>query len=361
MRVLPAAPPIQTGKTPYRADSLLSLRGLAALLVVCHHLGLGPAMAATTGIAVLGAFAVSGSYAVFVFFCISGYLMAKILDRDYGPGSLSRFYWNRAARILPVYYLAVVFTAVVLPYAISLHDWQVLLFLNNYFPARFPNAPLWSLATEVQFYILAPAFAWATRRWRAAPLVLLAAGAGCKLFYWFGFELLPSQQIVYMGLEANLIYFMTGWSAYTYRDRLPTIGAATGIALIGVALAGMWLFHFCFIENTALGLYRSPAWMLGFPPLMCVVALVVLPGHRRWRYRHETCARRSLRLVFPRHHILFGLCAAHGGVQRHPPAGVARDRRHLCPCRRRVRGFRAPAVQTTDIPAHDARARQERI
>jgi len=276
----PAAPATQTGKTPYRADSLLSLRGIAALLVVCHHLGLGPAMAATTGIAVLGAFAVSGSYAVFIFFCISGYLMAKILDRDYGPGSLSRFYWNRAARILPVYYLAVVFTAAVLPYAISLHDWQVLLFLNNYFPARLPNAPLWSLATEVQFYILAPAVAWATRRWRATPLVLLAAGAAVKLFYWFGFEQLPlsAQQVVYMGLEANLIYFMTGWSAYTYRDRLPTVGAATGIALIGVALAGLWLFHFYFMENTALGLYRSPAWMLAFPLLMCVVALVVLPG-----------------------------------------------------------------------------------
>jgi peptidoglycan/LPS O-acetylase OafA/YrhL len=228
----------------------------------------------------LGAFAVSGSYAVFIFFCISGYLMAKILDRDYGPGSLSRFYWNRAARILPVYYLAVVFTAAVLPYAISLHDWQVLLFLNNYFPARFPNAPLWSLATEVQFYILAPAVAWATRRWRATPLVLLAVGAGVKLSYWFGFELLPlpAQNVVYMGLEANLIYFMTGWSAYTYRDRLPTMGAATGIALIGVALAGMWLFHFYFMENTVLGLYRSPAWMLAFPLLMCVVALITLPG-----------------------------------------------------------------------------------
>src|SRR5262245_28639689 len=129
MRLLQAAPPTQTGKTPYRADSLPSLRGLAALLVVCHHFQAGAAVAAVTGVALLGAFAVSGSYAVFIFFCLSGYLMAKILDRDYGPGSLSRFYWNRAARILPVYYLAVVFTAAVLPYAISLRDWPALLLL----------------------------------------------------------------------------------------------------------------------------------------------------------------------------------------------------------------------------------------
>jgi peptidoglycan/LPS O-acetylase OafA/YrhL len=205
--------------------------------------------------------------------------MAKILDRDYGPGSLSRFYWNRAARILPVYYLAVVLTAAVLPYAISLHDWQVLLFLNNYFPTSFPNAPLWSLATEVQFYILAPAIAWATRRWRTTPLVLLAVGAGFKLLYWLGFDLLPERKdVVYMGLEANLIYFMTGWSAYTYREKLPALGPIAGLALVGVALAGMWLFHFYLMENTALGLYRSPAWMLVFPLLMCVVALIALPG-----------------------------------------------------------------------------------
>lgn len=268
------------GKTPYRADSLLSLRGVAALLVVCHHLQLGLTMAAATGIAFLGAFAISGSYAVFVFFCISGYLMAKILDRDYGPGSLAKFYWNRATRILPTYYLAVIFTVTTLPYAISLRDWPILLLVNNYFfSLSFPNAPLWSLATECQFYILAPAVAWATRRWRIAPLLLLAVGLSFKLFYWFGFDLLPEQKdIVYMGLEANLIYFMTGWSAYTYRERLPILSPARGFLLIGAALAAMWLFHFHFIGNTAFDLYRSAAWMLTFPLIMCVVALVILPG-----------------------------------------------------------------------------------
>src|SRR5262249_10762572 len=145
------------GKTPYRFDSLLSLRGLAALFVVCHHLQVGAAMAAATGIFVLTAFALSGSYAVFIFFCISGYLMAKILDRDYGPGSIARFYWNRATRILPVYYLAVVFTVAILPYTLSLRDWPVFLLVNNYVSSPFPNAPLWSLATEVQFYSVAPA------------------------------------------------------------------------------------------------------------------------------------------------------------------------------------------------------------
>src|SRR5262249_44085634 len=267
------------GKTPYRADSLLSLRGLAAFFVVCGHLQVGPVVAAVTGISVVAAFAVSGSYAVFIFFCISGYLMAKILDRDYGPGSLARFYWNRATRILPVYYLSVLLTAAMLPHAVSLRDWPALLLINNYFSSPLANAPLWSLATECQFYLVAPIVALATRRWRATPLLLLATGLGIKFFYWFGFDLLPERKdLVYMGLEANVMYFMTGWCAYLYRERLPALQPMAGIALLCAILAALWLFHFYNIENTPAGLYSSFLWMVVFPLIMCLAAIIVPPG-----------------------------------------------------------------------------------
>ncbi len=58
----------------------------------------------------------AGTYAVFCFFIVSGYLMARTLDRGYtAPGGTRRFFVNRALRIYPPY-LAVLLLAVVLGY-----------------------------------------------------------------------------------------------------------------------------------------------------------------------------------------------------------------------------------------------------
>lgn len=270
-----------SGKSPFRCDSLLAFRGIAALFVVCHHLKVGPTMAALIGIPVLGAFSISGSYTVFIFFCISGFLMAKILDRDYAPPELNRYFRNRAVRILPTYYLAIAFTAVVTGYSITLKDWPLFFLLNNYFPSPLPNAALWSLATECQFYFIAPLIAWMTRRNMAAPLLLLIFGMVVKFIYWFEYDLLPDSvaaAIVYQGLAANLIYFMAGWCAYTYRHLLPTFSSLTGIAIIGIALLAIWLYHFYFIQNTREGLRQSWEWMIAFPIIISAVMLPFLNG-----------------------------------------------------------------------------------
>jgi peptidoglycan/LPS O-acetylase OafA/YrhL len=273
-------------RTPYRSDGLLSLRGIAAFLVVCHHFAVGAAAAAATGIAVFGAFSISGSYAVFIFFAISGYLMAKILDRDYRREDIGKFYWNRALRIFPTYYLAVVFTLlftfVVFHYPIAFDIWPVLLLVNNYIlPSDFANPALWSLATEVQFYILAPLVAWLVRYSKSYALYLLAAGIAIK-FVWYGtFDLLPEKNAlntVYMGLEANWMYFMAGWCSYLYQDRIPKIGAGAALILIGGVLTAIWLFHFYFIGNEPMALGHSIAWMIGFPAVISATLMFALPS-----------------------------------------------------------------------------------
>lgn len=278
MMVLPST----RARAPYRSDGLLALRGIAALLVVCHHFALGALAAAATGIAVLGAFSISGSYAVFIFFAISGYLMAKILDRDYRREDIGKFYWNRALRILPTYYFAIVFTVMILPYSFSHSDWPVVLLVNNYlFPAQFPNAPLWSLATEAQFYIVAPLVAWLARRSKSYVLCLLAAGIAARFAWYLAFDSLPEKNalnIVYMGLEANWMYFMAGWCSYLFQDRLPKIGAGYALVLIGILLAAIWLFHFYFIGNEPASLGHSFAWMLGFPILISAMLVFALPS-----------------------------------------------------------------------------------
>src|SRR5262249_37515263 len=86
------------------------------------------------------------------------------------------------------------------------------------------------------------------------------------------------QYVVFTGLEANLIYFASGWCAYVNRDRLPKLAPWLAFSCVMAALAAMWLYHHAFIENTADGLYHSQAWMLWFPLLMSAVALIVLPA-----------------------------------------------------------------------------------
>ena len=78
-----------------------TFRLLLALMVVQSHFAGG---------------ALGGPVAVFGFFCLSGYLMTKIVNETYsdGVGGYLRFLGNRALRIYPAYYAAVVFAAVVL-------------------------------------------------------------------------------------------------------------------------------------------------------------------------------------------------------------------------------------------------------
>jgi peptidoglycan/LPS O-acetylase OafA/YrhL len=263
------------GKNPYRADDLLALRGVAALCVVCHHMGLGATMAESTGVALLGAFAVSGSYAVWVFFCLSGYLMAKILDRDYR--SIGCFYRNRFARVLPTYYLAVIATAV-LAHRFVLRDWPMFLLADNYLPSGFPNPALWSLATEVQFYLVAPLIALATARCRIFPIGIFGVSLAVRLLYAEIIHGLPTPDYLYESLETNLMFFMAGWSAHTYRQLLPSMLPGLAWSIIGSVAAVSWLFHFEFIPNTVAGLYASWIWMIGLPLLVAGAMFLILPG-----------------------------------------------------------------------------------
>jgi peptidoglycan/LPS O-acetylase OafA/YrhL len=85
----------QTGKAwPFRYEMIDGLRGLAALAVVMHHLGIGSL----------------GHYAVMLFFVISGYCIAAAAESGRRNGlSFGSFMWRRLHRIYPPYFFALVF------------------------------------------------------------------------------------------------------------------------------------------------------------------------------------------------------------------------------------------------------------
>ena len=78
-----------------------TFRLMLALMVVYSHFAGG---------------GLGGPVAVFGFFCLSGYLMTKIVNESYSDGVIGffRYLSNRALRIYPAYYAAIVFAAAVL-------------------------------------------------------------------------------------------------------------------------------------------------------------------------------------------------------------------------------------------------------
>ena len=166
-------------KSGVRLTIFDSLRGLAALVVVWHHLFvLFPApFGIVHGCApVLYTAAVwisdQASNAVLLFFVLSGISIRISLSNSIFslPGSIMHYARRRAARILPLYWLALGWTAILgLVYGLharSFSLWNLsanLMFLQTSSSERGrwavpfgQNGPLWSLSYEVFFYALLP-------------------------------------------------------------------------------------------------------------------------------------------------------------------------------------------------------------
>jgi peptidoglycan/LPS O-acetylase OafA/YrhL len=167
--------PLPPGPVGERITGLDGLRGLAILFVLFHHLFVfDPAGPVGERVAVVAEFA---SHGVDLFFALSGFLIARQLARSGTvPGFARRFWQHRLAKIVPLYLLVLLFVFVLLKPLFYLtshqeklgwllsagHNWPWYLFfasnIRNALDGRFTNPALdvsWSLAIEVQFYILA--------------------------------------------------------------------------------------------------------------------------------------------------------------------------------------------------------------
>jgi peptidoglycan/LPS O-acetylase OafA/YrhL len=122
-----------------------------------------------------------GTFGVFVFFVISGYIITRLLvaeRRRTGDISLRAFYWRRAFRILPplLLFLFGVYALTLCGLTESSLRSVILslTFTRNYWPGGFASlGHLWSLSVEEQFYIVWP-FLLKRLSDRSASKVLLA-------------------------------------------------------------------------------------------------------------------------------------------------------------------------------------------
>ena len=137
------------------------IRGIAVLVVVCHHLIFSSILDPTLwnrGVQAAWAVTKQGAYGVDLFFVLSGFLITSILLLDKSkPNYYWNFYWKRALRILPLYFIALILLVAFVP---SSWKYVVLsaLFIVNFVQVFHvvPNGPFWTLAIEEQFYLIWP-------------------------------------------------------------------------------------------------------------------------------------------------------------------------------------------------------------
>jgi peptidoglycan/LPS O-acetylase OafA/YrhL len=192
------------------------LRGIAALYVVIHH----SCQASYVGLEMPGGlfFLRWGRAAVTIFIAISGYCLGLPVVRAGFTlrGGTLHFYGKRARRILAPYYVALAagiamcvflltpaglrlawlsnpfIIRAIIAHIFMVHNWSPNL-------AYMFNGPLWSVATEVQIYLIFPSMVLLWRRWGsiymlicffvASHLALYLSGHRGSINYLFVFAL----------------------------------------------------------------------------------------------------------------------------------------------------------------------------
>lgn len=168
----------------YRPD-IDGLRAVAIIAVMLYHAG----VPLTPG----------GFVGVDVFFVISGFVIASVVQADLARGrfTLRGFYERRIRRIFPALFTMIAITLAIGWFVMLADDYKRLgqsasanaLFLSNFYfmkdsgyfgvtAAAKPLLHTWSLAVEEQFYLLLPLYLLLLRRWTLAGLRWATMGIG---------------------------------------------------------------------------------------------------------------------------------------------------------------------------------------
>lgn len=319
-----------------RLRVLDGLRGLAILLVVWYHVWQISFLPAP--FPALEFIPATGFVGVDLFFFLSGFVIAYpfVLAQCEGRATPSwrHFAYRRFIKIVPSYVLSI---AVVLAFGYTnftsagqaVRDLAVhLLFIHNWFAATFGsiNGVLWSLAVEVQFYVLFPLLWWcfARRPWATAVVLTVTAliyrttAERCCL-RMYGPQLIDNLpgvlDIFAAGMLAAYLYVRSRESAADRRVRLLGLALACGGIAGFVALlmnlydfraVDMWdtvwqvdnrsAFGVAFITIAVGSLLAPPPWqrLIGNPVLLFFAAI----SYNLYLY-HQALARGLVAMHIP--------------------------------------------------------------
>jgi peptidoglycan/LPS O-acetylase OafA/YrhL len=283
---------------------LESMRGIAVLLVFSFHVDRYVLLVRTDDPSLLYSFVRMGHTGVDLFFLLSGFLLSlPFIAYGLGgkPVSLRAYFARRALRILPLYWAAVIFAAVMKASTIGdlAHAIPYLLFLNGFGLASgdfrpYSDSGWWSLATEAQFYVLLPllGFCLRTRRGRLVGIALLAlytVAYVAMVTRQFGMPNVAAQMAMLTSVLARGPLFLCGISAaalyYTrgelIRTRLARVawlrnGGADALFIACVVALGVFLQRIYAIGPERQMRPPDQPWHIGNGLLWACILLVIL-------------------------------------------------------------------------------------
>ena len=268
--------------THYRPD-IQGLRAIAVLAVMAFHFN--------------PAWLPGGFIGVDVFLLISGFLITSILlnkktKAGYTlPATLKYFYAGRFKRIAPAYFVMLVLVALVAAVFFLPKDFGTFkdglekaawFNSNNYFadfgdyfaPANHeqPLLHTWSLAVEIQFYLLAPLLILLLPI-KALKWTLVALLVGCTLLAEYRMRFLGIEQATYYSLYARLPEFFAGCLAALYTTSVS--GRGGGRKQAWLSNSGLLLILLAAVAQPKLGHFPGLPALL---PIMGTVLLLVSPS-----------------------------------------------------------------------------------
>lgn len=247
-----------TGRNP----SLDTLRGAAILLVVLVHC----AQVTTSVVPGLRPFALQyGEFGVQLFFVVSAYTMMLTFGDRVDPAAAGSFYIRRLFRIVPLFWLAIPVYALLTggegfklwaPDGIGIRDVVLTFFFLQWTSVTAFNSVVpggWSIAVEMQFYLLFPVILYLFRR-QDGPSLCYALIALVSVLGQLAAQqylipqlaaTLPKDQaylaeaFYYCWLPQQAICFGCGLLLYDWveRKKLPTLGV---LFLLGASLSSAW-------------------------------------------------------------------------------------------------------------------------
>lgn len=256
-------------------------RALAILLVVFFHVNFGlikllPADALQQHIDQTPALFNISWHALGseVIFFISGYLLTMILLLErgkHGRIDVRAFYIKRVARILPLYYVALLLYSLNGDY--SAYEWLLNLLFISKFAGEATIIPVgWSLELQMQFFLLVPLLVIALQRsGRPMPVLLVSLVVLILLRY----QLLAGDADFLQQKFADVV--MGASPSQAQKDSYYLIHYRASALVIGMILAYLYVDHREALANR----FRERGSMLMFSLLGCLLVVLFgfLPTH----------------------------------------------------------------------------------
>jgi peptidoglycan/LPS O-acetylase OafA/YrhL len=274
-----------------KIKSLDGFRGLAILMVIGYH---------------YLHFFTFGWAGVDLFFVLSGFLITgKLVESLNANNYFSSFFLKRILRIVPLYYSVLLVFFVIIPFffpAMVSYSFKLLLEQKLYYwfftanlydaargwPLNVTLIHFWSLACEMQFYLLWPFiiyFFYSKGKWIVAVLMFFCIAA-LAFRIWgqpitglndiYRYVLLPCRLDAFSAGALLYIFFRKGW-AVPHAARLFFLALLTlGFILLIMAVKQIpWHYGVAFVEKFGYTL-NAIFWVT-------LIAVVLKPGQASWK------------------------------------------------------------------------------